>query len=102
MSFEVDLPQSEHVQLLVLDARDNIAIAITDLHVGGVATVGDRTLTVRDNVSRGHKVALVPIRTGADVIRYGETVGVASADIEVGDHVHVHNVLSKRLPGRTQ
>ena len=40
----------------------------------------------------GHKYAIKPIRTGENVIKYGMPIGHATADIAVGDHVHVHNV----------
>jgi len=33
------------------------------------------------------------------VYKYGEVIGIAIRAIPVGAHVHVHNVLSARLPG---
>ena len=33
---------------------------------------------------------------GAPVIKYGEAIGNASATINTGDYVHVHNVVSAR------
>ncbi|WP_419229120.1 UxaA family hydrolase [Gordonia sp. CPCC 205515] len=89
------------VRLLLLDQRDNIAVAIADLHAGDVASLDRDEITLRNDVARGHKVALRRLAVGDDIIRYGEAVGAASAAIEVGEHVHVHNVLSKRLPGRS-
>ena len=44
---------------------------------------------VREN---GHKYALFPIKKGENVIKYGSPIGHATCDIEVGDHVHTHNV----------
>jgi hypothetical protein len=90
------------VQLLILDDRDNVAIATVDLHTGDRATVAGTSLVLRDNVMRGHKVALRPLPAGTDVLRYGEVIGASTADIEIGEHVHVHNLISKRLPGRAQ
>ena len=87
------------MQLITLDVRDNIAIATADLHVGEVVTLGAVSLTIRDDVPRGHKVALASLALGADVIRYGEIIGATTKDVGVGDHVHVHNLVSKRLPG---
>ena len=53
----------------------------------------------RDNVgvdiTSGHKYALAPIRKGEDVIKYGYPIGVATDDINEGDHVHSHNIRSK-------
>ena len=88
------------MQLLRLDARDNIAVAIADLRAGDTATSPGLTVAVRDDVPAGHKVALTPIGRGADVIRYGEVIGAATQEIVPGEHVHVHNLISKRIPGR--
>lgn len=53
----------------------------------------------RDNVGvdieSGHKYALVPIKNGEDVIKYGYPIGIATSDINEGDHVHSHNIKSK-------
>ena len=40
----------------------------------------------------GHKYAIKPIKLGENVVKYGMPIGHATADIAVGDHVHVHNV----------
>ena len=44
---------------------------------------------VRDN---GHKYATTYIKKGDNVIKYGSSIGHATEDINVGDHVHSHNV----------
>ena len=40
----------------------------------------------------GHKYAIVPIKQGENVIKYGSPIGHATIDIETGEHVHTHNV----------
>jgi altronate dehydratase len=87
------------MRLVILDPRDNVATAADDLQAGETATTGDLSVEIRDDVPRGHKIALQPIPTGANVIRYGEIIGSATADVAIGQHVHVHNLISKRLPG---
>ncbi len=47
---------------------------------------------IREN---GHKYALCKICKGEDVIKYGFPIGVATCDIEVGEHVHTHNLKTK-------
>ncbi|MBQ7760937.1 MAG: altronate dehydratase [Clostridia bacterium] len=47
---------------------------------------------IREN---GHKYALSKIEKGQDVIKYGFPIGVATCDIEIGEHVHTHNVKTK-------
>ena len=44
----------------------------------------------------GHKVALTDIKAGDTVWKYGQDIGKAVAPIAKGDHVHVHNVQTKR------
>ncbi|MBO5775720.1 MAG: altronate dehydratase, partial [Kiritimatiellae bacterium] len=49
----------------------------------------------KDNVevrSDGHKYAVRAIAVGEQVIKYGMPIGKATADIVVGEHVHVHNM----------
>lgn len=49
-----------------------------------------------DNVAvdteTGHKLALHSIRAGERVIKYGFPIGVATVDIQEGEHVHTHNL----------
>lgn len=85
--------------LVILDPRDNVATAAQALAPGAVASGHETDLLVEQDVPRGHKVALMDIAEGADVIRYGEVIGVATAPIRRGQHVHVHNLISRRLPG---
>lgn len=85
---------------IIIDADDNVATAIDDLKPGEVLklAVGNTEVEVRvaDAVKFGHKIALQFIPRGASVIKYNETVGTTTQDIEVGQHVHVHNVVSNR------
>jgi hypothetical protein len=37
---------------------------------------------------------LRPIAEGDLVTKHGRPIGRATADIEAGDHVHIHNVIS--------
>jgi len=90
---------AERPRALVLDPADNVAVALVDLARGeAVVPPSFASVTLRDEVRVGHKLALRPIGTGESVRKYGEVIGVASADIAAGEHVHVHNVVSARLP----
>jgi len=87
-------------KVLVLDPRDNVAVAISDIRAGEEVEVDleGRILRIvaKSDIRFGHKIALKPIKRGGPVIKYGEVIGVATEDIEPGDHVHVHNVASLR------
>lgn len=86
-------------RVLHLDARDNVAVAVADLEIDEVVDVEEMVVTVRDAIPFGHKMALTSIDEGASIVKYGEVVGIATCVISSGDHVHVHNVASSRLPG---
>ncbi len=44
------------------------------------------------NLSDGHKYALRDIAAGENIIKYGNPIGHATADIKVGEHIHTHNM----------
>ena len=52
------------------------------------------SVTARQAVPVYHKIAVKPVKKGQPVIKYGEVIGIARADIEPGDHVHTHNLSS--------
>jgi altronate dehydratase small subunit len=85
--------------LILLDARDNIAIALQELHIGQVITQPDLTtpLEVKTVIPRGHKIALTEISKSEPIIKYGERMGHAYKPIERGAHVHTHNVIGDRV-----
>ena len=47
---------------------------------------------VEVNLEDGHKYARFDIKKGENVIKYGNPIGHATADIQKGEHVHTHNV----------
>jgi hypothetical protein len=86
-------------RVLVISGRDNVATALEALRPGQQVEAGEHRIIVRDEVPSGHKVALKRITAGDPVLKYGSTIGEATADIEPGAHVHVHNVSSRRGRG---
>ncbi len=74
--------------ILQLSAEDNVGVALRSLKVG--ETVGDVCLT--QAIPKGHKLALAPISAGGRVLKYAQTIGVARADIALGEHIHTHNL----------
>lgn len=84
--------QSTPPLALQLGAADNVAVARQALEAGTRLAIGGHAVQVREPIASGHKVALVSIPRGAAVLKYGQGIGIATADIAAGDHVHVHNV----------
>ena len=47
---------------------------------------------VEINLEDGHKYAARDIKTGENIIKYGNPIGHAICDIKCGEHIHSHNM----------
>lgn len=88
---------------IVMKASDNVATVVETIEPGTEATLeieGRRvTVLVVERIPFGHKFAIRDIGKGDFVVKYGESIGLATLDIGAGRHVHVHNVESSRGRG---
>ncbi len=75
-------------RFIVAREGDGVATAITDLAVGESLPLG----SVIEPIPAGHKVALKPHSPGMAVIKLGQPIGTAIADIAAGSHIHTHNL----------
>jgi (2R)-sulfolactate sulfo-lyase subunit alpha len=89
--------------LLVHDKKDTVGVVVVEGLKAGtnmlcVVTHDDSSFKLKSgmDVSIGHKIALVAIKKGDTIWKYGQDIGKAVADIKKGDHVHVHNIKTKR------
>ena len=83
--------------VLFLNSADNIAVCLKDFTPGDVINQDGYTIKVLNPIPRGHKIATKPIAKNDGVIKYGERMGHATTDIQIGEHVHTHNVLGDRV-----
>ncbi len=75
-------------QAIRLNPIDNVIIALADLPAGAEA----EGVRLTEPVKRGHKIAAQAIAAGTPVMRYGQTIGQATAAIPAGAWVHTHNL----------
>lgn len=88
---------------LCIHRDDNVATLLEDASPGPITLLGESSLqdaTAVEAVSRGHKIALVPLAAGAAVVKYGVTIGHATGNVPAGAWVHTHNCAS-RLDARS-
>jgi altronate dehydratase small subunit len=89
------------MKAILLGEMDNVATAIDDVPAGSKITIvngsNELHLIVSELIPFGHKAALHDIPKGSPVVKYNEVIGTAVADIQRGQHVHVHNVVSNRV-----
>jgi len=87
-------------RVVILHSDDNVAVALSPLEAGCDIDLSDGTaLSVGQAIPIYFKVSLRDVPNGGPILKYGQTIGVALADIARGDLVHVHNMASCRARG---
>ncbi len=91
------------VQFIVHEPGDMVGVVVVEgvkagQHLTGWVMEGDKTLdiSVKNDIPIGHKLALKDLAVGDTVIKYGVDIGKVVAPIKAGEHLHVHNVKTKR------
>ena len=90
-------------EVFIIDPKDNVATLVSENGKKGKSIqAGNNTVTLLDDLPFAHKFAIKPIPKGTQVLKYGYSIGTATRDIAVGEHVHVHNLESNRGRGDLQ
>ena len=91
------------VHFIVHDEGDSVGVVVVEGIKSGDTLSGwvmdqDKTISVKalNDIPIGHKLAIKPLGTNDTVIKYGIDIGRTIAPIKVGEHLHVHNVKTKR------
>jgi len=74
-----------------IHSRDNVAVALRDLPANTQVEINQQTITLQQEVGRGHKFALQPLITDALVIKYGLPIAHATQPIAAGEIIHSSN-----------
>ncbi len=77
-------------QVFQLHPTDNVAVAGANLATG--ETVENCPILPTQLIPSGHKMAIAKIAAGESVLKFGQVIGRATADIAPGAHVHEHNL----------
>src|SRR3954466_14170701 len=75
-----------------LRPQDNVAVARKPIPKGTSFAFEGGTFALPAGIGMGHKFAVVPIKEGDPVRKYGQIIGFAGRAVAPGEHVHVHNV----------
>ncbi|QTP56189.1 UxaA family hydrolase [Billgrantia sulfidoxydans] len=91
------------IDFVVHDAGDSVGVAVVEGIQAGQELTGwimqeDQTITcqVSDPIPIGHKLAIRDLGEGDTVIKYSVDIGRVIQPIKKGEHLHVHNVKTKR------
>ena len=69
---------------------DNVAVALRAIPAGTVF----EGVAANTDIPQGHKMALFPLAENDQVMKYGFSIGHATAAIAAGDWVHTHNMVT--------
>src|SRR5271168_629558 len=85
-------------RVLQLNPRDNVLVALTDLHQGEEVAFDRRTFALRTDVPAKHKFAIDEIAPGGPVIMYGVLIGKATEPIRGGEKLTTRNTHHEAAP----
>ena len=91
------------IHVVMHEPKDTVGVAVVEGITAGTqlnAWIMDEdeiiTVSARQDIPIGHKVALKDMNVGDTVFKYGVDIGKVVAPIAAGEHVHVHNIKTKR------
>ncbi len=90
----------KNFEAIVLNENDNVGTSIKNLKKNSKINLKQDNLfinfVIKEDINLCHKFALVKIKKGENILKYGEVIGVAKNCIKKGMHVHIHNIKSLR------
>ena len=92
-----------NTDIIIHNDKDNVGVVVIDLtkkdqEYSCWIMESDKTVKIQsiNNIPLGHKIALKNFKEGDTILKYGHDIGKVVASIKKGDHVHVHNVKTKK------
>lgn len=96
------MEESSMIQFLIHEKLDTVGVATVPINSGetvqGLFMDNQKQLevTVSQDIPLGHKIAIQDHEADASVIKYGADIGRVSEPIKKGQHVHIHNLKTRR------
>lgn len=90
------------IQFLIHEKADNVGVATGDIIKGekasGLYMDSQEKIVIKtlQDIPLGHKIALTDFKKEDAVIKYGHDIGRVVASIKTGEHVHIHNLKTRR------
>ena len=91
------------IHFVVHDEGDSVGVVVVENLKAGTKLTGwimdqDKLIEfdAKNDIPIGHKLAIKAIGSGDTIMKYGVDIGKAVKAIGAGEHLHVHNVKTKR------
>lgn len=87
-------------QAILLSKNDNVATLLSEVNEGEQVEIkgveSAKIIISNQKIPMGHKIAIERIGDRNKIIKYDNVIGIATQNIQKGDHVHIQNVASNR------
>jgi (2R)-sulfolactate sulfo-lyase subunit alpha len=89
--------------IIIHDEKDNVGVVVIDKITPNQdcscwIMENDKTVNIKpvNEIQLGHKIAMIDLSEGDTILKYGHDIGKVVKSIKKGEHVHVHNVKTKK------
>lgn len=79
-------------EIIKINEKDNVVVVLRDLSKSEIIEVENKKIEIKEDIKRGHKVAISDFKVNDNVIKYGYPIGHAVKDISIGEWIHTHNI----------
>jgi (2R)-sulfolactate sulfo-lyase subunit alpha len=90
-------------EIILHDEKDNVGVVVIEKITPNQdcscwIMENDKTVKIKSNneIPLGHKIAMLDLKEGETILKYGHDIGKVVKSIKRGEHVHVHNVKTKK------
>ena len=89
--------------IIIHDEKDNVGVVVIEKITQNQdcncwIMENDKSVKIqsKNDIQLGHKIAMIDLNEGDTIIKYGHDIGKVVKGIKKGEHVHVHNVKTKK------
>ena len=92
-----------NTDIIIHDEKDNVGVIVIDKVIPEQncdcwIMENDKSAKIqsKSEIPLGHKIAMLDLKEGDTILKYGHDIGKVVKNIKKGEHVHVHNVKTKK------
>ena len=92
-----------NTDIIIHDEKDNVGVIVIDKVIPEqncecwiMENDKSTKIQAKNEIPLGHKIAINDLNEGDTIIKYGHDIGKVVKSIKKGEHVHVHNVKTKK------
>ena len=92
-----------NTDVIIHDEKDNVGVVVIekvtpnqDCNCWIMENDKSARIQAKSEIPLGHKIAMKDLKEGDTILKYGHDIGKVVKHINKGEHVHVHNVKTKK------